>query len=118
MTCSDGVQVSGFERRRASAAVLCCAALLCAAQASAEPHVPDNAAEVLERLPARDGAEWRHIAALQAGLARAPRDAARAAELAQRYLELFRTQGDPRLIAYAQRGLSAWSTDAAPPLEI
>ncbi len=118
MTSSDSVQVSGFERRRASAAVLCCAALLCAAHASAEPRVPGKAAEVLERLPVRDGAEWRHIAALQAELARAPRDAALAAELAQRYLELFRTQGDPRLIAYAQRGLSAWSTDATPPFEI
>ncbi len=115
MTCSD---VSRFGRRRASAAVLCCATLLCAAHAGAEPYVPGNAAEVLERLPARDGAEWRHIAELQADLARAPRNAALAAELAQRYLELFRTQGDPRLIAYAQRGLGAWSTDTDPPFEI
>ena len=118
MIGSDGVRVSRSERRRASAAVLCCAALLCAAHASAEPHVPGNAAEVLERLPMRDGAEWRDISALQVELARAPRDAALAADLAQRYLELFRTQGDPRLIAYAQRGLRAWSTDAEPPFEI
>jgi hypothetical protein len=118
MIGSDGFQVSGFERRRASAAVLCCAALLCAAHASAEPYVPGSAAQVLERLPARDGAQWRDISALQVELTRAPHDAALAAKLAQRYLELFRTQGDPRLIAYAQRGLRAWSTDAEPPFEI
>ena len=50
-------------------------------------------AQVLERLPARDGAEWQAIAALQAELARAPRDAALAAELAQRYLALFQRAG-------------------------
>jgi hypothetical protein len=73
---------------------------------------------VLERLPAREGAEWQAIAALQAELARAPRDAALAADLAQRYLALFRTQGDPRLVAYAQRGLASWSQEPAPPIEI
>ena len=118
MTGSDGVRVRGPGRRRASAAVLCCAGLLGAAYVNAAPHVPSDATEVLERLPARDGAEWREIAALQAELARAPRDAKLAAEIAQRYLELFRAQGDPRLIAYAQRGLAAWSAEAEPPFEI
>jgi hypothetical protein len=118
MIGSNGFQVSRFGRRRASAAVLCFIVLLGAVSANAEPYVPGNAAEVLERLPARDGAQWRDIAALQAELTRAPHDAALAATLAQRYLELFRTQGDPRLIAYAQRGLRAWSTDAEPPFEI
>ncbi len=111
-------RVGRFGRRRASAAVLCCAALCAAASARGEPRVPNDTAQVLERLPARDGADWRAIAALQAELARAPRDHAIAAELAQRYLALFRVQGDPRLIAYAQRGLSPWSADAEPPLEI
>jgi hypothetical protein len=73
---------------------------------------------VLERLPPREGADWQAIAALQADLARAPGHAALAGELAGRYLALFRTQGDPRLIAYAQRSLRAWSGDAEPPLGI
>ena len=118
MTGSDDLRVCRPGRRRASAAVLCCTALLAAASASAAPRVPGSAAEVLERLPARDGAEWRAIAALQADLARSPRDSTVAAELGQRYLELFRAQGDPRLIAYAQRGLGAWKDDAEPPPEI
>jgi hypothetical protein len=118
VTGSNGFQVSWVGRRRASAAVLCCAALLGTTCAGAAPYAPSDATEVLERLPARDGAQWREIAVLQAELARAPRDAKRAAELAQRYLELFRTLGDPRLIAYAQRGLNVWGTDADPPFEI
>jgi hypothetical protein len=69
-------------------------------------------------LPARGGAEWQAIAALQSELAQAPRDADLAAELARRYLALFRVQGDPRLIAYAQRDLSPWSADSDPPHEI
>src|SRR5687767_12821562 len=112
-------RVSWAGRRRASAAALCCAALLGAAFiASADPYMPSDGAQVLERLPAREGADWQAIAALQARLARAPHDAAIAAELAERHLALFRRQGDPRLIAYAQRGLSAWRTAVEPPLEI
>jgi hypothetical protein len=109
---------SRFGRRRASAAVLCCAALLAAARAAGEPFVPRDGAEVLERLPQRDGAEWRSIAALQADLVREPHDVALAAELAEQYLALLRREGDPRLIAYAKRGLSPWSADVDPPLEI
>src|SRR5262245_39039283 len=103
------VRVWRLRRRRASAAVLCCAAMLGAALAGAAPRVPADAGEVPERWPARDGAEWQDISALQLQLARSPRDAAIAADLAQRYLALFRAQGDPRLIAYAARGLGAWS---------
>jgi hypothetical protein len=112
-------RVSWAGRRRASAAALCGAALLGAAFiANADPYVPSDGAQVLERLPAREGADWQAIAALQAHLARAPHDAAIAAELAERHLALFRGQGDPRLIAYAQRGLSAWRTAVEPPFEI
>jgi hypothetical protein len=112
------LRVGRFGRRRVSAAVLCCAALLGTAAASAAPYVPSDAQQVLERLPARGGAEWQAIAALQSELAQAPRDADLAAELARRYLALFRVQGDPRLIAYAQRDLSPWSADSDPPHEI
>jgi hypothetical protein len=117
MIGSDVFRVTGTRRRRASAAVLCCAALAAAA-ATAEPYEPRDAGQVLARLTERDGADWQAIAALQADLARAPRDAARAAELAHRHLALFRAEGDPRSIAYAQRSLEPWSEDPEPPLEI
>jgi Tfp pilus assembly protein PilF len=110
--------VSRFGRRRVGAAVLCGAVLLAAAGTSAEPFVPSDAEQVLERLPAREGADWQAIAALQVDLARTPHDAVRAAELAERYLTLFSRQGDPRLIAYAQRALSPWDAHASPPLDV
>ena len=73
---------------------------------------------MLERLPPRTGREWQAIAPLRAELAREPRSAAVAAELAQRYLELFRAEGEPRLVAYAQSALAPWRDDRDPPLEI
>jgi hypothetical protein len=118
MIGSNGFRVSGFGRRRASAAVLCCVALAAGVHANAEPYVPSDAGQVLERLTAREGADWQAIATLQADLARTPRDAALAAELARRHLALFRVEGDPRFIAYARRALAAWAAEAEPPLEI
>jgi hypothetical protein len=80
--------------------------------------VPADRSEVLERLPARDGVEWRDIAELRAQLGREPASAAAAAELAQRYLALFRVEGDPRLVAYAAHALDPWSAQTDPPGEI
>jgi hypothetical protein len=106
-------------RRRMSAAVLFCAALLFAAAAGAAPFVPEHDQQILERLPPRSGSEWTAIAALHEQLERDPAAApAVAAEVARRYLELFRVEGDARLVAYAQRELAPWSSLADPPVEI
>jgi len=86
--------------------------------ASGAPFVPSDESQVLERLPPRTGREWQAIASLRAQLAREPRSAAVAAELARRYLELFRAEGEPRLVAYAQSALAPWRDDRDPPLEI
>ena len=120
-TCSELFRVRRSRRRRASAAVLCSALLaigaveLCAFGA---PFVPSDGSQVLERLPPRTGREWQAIASLRAELAREPRSAGTAAELARRYLELFRAEGEPRLVAYAQSALSPWRDDRDAPIEI
>jgi hypothetical protein len=80
--------------------------------------VPADRSEVLERLPARDGAEWREIAVLRAQLSREPGSPRLAADLSQRYLSLFRAEGDPRLVAYAAHALDAWSAQPEPPAEV
>jgi tetratricopeptide (TPR) repeat protein len=82
------------------------------------PFVPSDESQVLERLPPRTGREWQAIASLRAQLAREPRSATVAAELARRYLELFRAEGEPRLVAYAQSALAPWRDERDPPLEI
>jgi hypothetical protein len=118
-TGSD-LRVGRAWRRRVSAAVLSCTALLGLADAaSSAPFVPTSGEEILERLPPREGAEWQAIAALHEQLARDPRSAnVLAPQLVQRYLELFRVQGDPRLIAYAQRELAPWITVSDPPIAV
>lgn len=119
-TTGSDLRVGRVWRRRASAAVLCCAALLgFASAACGAPFVPASADQVLERLPPREGSEWQAIAALREQLARDPRAAAvLVPQLVQRHLELFRVQGDPRLIAYAQRELAPWAAAADPPIAI
>jgi hypothetical protein len=120
-TCSEGLRVRRFRRRRASAAVLCSALLAFATPelaALAAPFVPSDGSQVLERLQPRTGRDWQAIASLRAELARDPRSAAIAAELARQYLELFRAEGEPRLVAYAQSALAPWRDDQNPPLEI
>ena len=70
--------------------------------ARAAPFVPNDDEQILERLPPRTGAEWDVIRALRAAFAADSSSAELAAELARRYLELFRVEGDPRLVAYAK----------------
>jgi hypothetical protein len=119
--CSESLRVRRLGRRRASAAVLCSGLLAIGTLGSAAiaaPFVPSDSRQVLERLPPRTGAEWQQIGSLREQLAREPRSAAIAAELARRYLELFRAEGEPRLVAYAQSALAPWRDDRDPPLEI
>ena len=93
--CSEGFQVSLFWRRRASAAVLCSALFALGTldlAAFGAPFVPSDGSQVLESLPPRTSREWQAISPLRAELEREPRSAAVAAELARRYLELFRAE--------------------------
>lgn len=101
--------------RRFGAAILL---LALGGSAAAAPFVPQDPDAVLERLPARDGADWDAIRALGAELAERPGDAATAAALARRYLELHRRSGDPRLVAYGWRALARWEEESLPPVEI
>jgi hypothetical protein len=121
MSSTTGFELLRFGEagwRRASAAALCCAYLVGAAVALAEPTIPVDGAEVLERLPVRAGGEWRDIAELRAQLGRDPGSPAVAADLAQRYLALFRAEGDPRLVAYAAHALDPWSAQPDPPADV
>ncbi len=73
---------SGRRWRRAGAAALSITVRWRRARGAGRARSPG---EVLERLPARDGAEWDAIRELNAELAARPDDAATAAALARRY---------------------------------
>ena len=89
------------------------AALLFAASVplGAAPRVPTSDDVIVETLPTLAG--WSLEARrLRQALAQHPRDAATAIAAAQAYLDLARTQGDPRYAGYAMGALQAWDTTA------
>ena len=117
MTGSNDKVVRRRGRRRVCAAVLLLVVGV-ALGAAAAPVVPNDEAVILERLPPRDGKVWDEIRVLHASLAEYPANARVAAELAQRYLALNRSVGDPRLVAYARRALAHWDDAGAPPVDV
>ncbi|MGQ0593698.1 MAG: tetratricopeptide repeat protein [Gammaproteobacteria bacterium] len=84
----------------------------------AAPFIPENDAEVLERLPTTLGGGSGEVRRLRERLARAPTDVARAVAVAGRYIELGQGQSDPRYYGYAQAALEPWWGLADPPPEV
>ena len=92
---------------------------LLAALVLAAPHVPADAAVVLEQLPlAPSSAAAREVAALSAELKRAPGDLPTALKLARRWLEEGRIQSDPRMTSWAMAALAPWWSLPSPPPEV
>lgn len=84
---------------------------------SADPYLPKDDAQVLERLSlnAADPAA-REIRALRTNLTRDPHNLGLATQLATRYIEQGRSEGDPRFLGQAQAVLAPWWNEAMPPL--
>lgn len=83
---------------------------------SAEPYRPMHEAEVLEPLSfkATDPVA-REIRALRRTLGKDPGNLALATQLAARYIELGRSEGDPRFLGQAQATLAPWWNEPMPP---
>ncbi len=90
---------------------------LCGA-AFATPYIPKDGKQVLEHLPSRADPVQRELMQMRAALSANPNDFARAAALAQRYIEQARTEGDPRYLGYAQAALAPWWKLPAPPDQV
>ena len=88
--------------RWARAMVTAAGALALAVVASAAPFIPDDDAQVLERLPDRSAPQYRDLKRLQAAVVAAPNDVAAATALANGYYRISRREGDPRFLGYAQ----------------
>lgn len=91
------------------------AALLRAGPAAAAPHIPVDGNQVVERLPSRADPVQRELLRLRTALNAAPGDVKLAGELARRYIERARVEGDPRYLGYAQAALAPWWLQPAPP---
>jgi Tfp pilus assembly protein PilF len=86
--------------------------------AHAAPYVPEDDAQVLERLPVRPGDPiGRELRRLRVALAADPHNLDTALRLAERYFELAGAEGDPRYVGYAQAALGPWWNLPDPPLE-
>ena len=90
--------------------------LLSHALAHGEPYVPADDRQVLERLRVNSlDPVMRELRALRAGLSRDPENLDAAAQLAARYIEVGRSEGDPRFLGQAQAVLGPWWDQPAPP---
>jgi tetratricopeptide (TPR) repeat protein len=89
--------------------------LLHAGPAAAAPHIPADGNQVVERLPSRADPVQRELLRLRTALNAAPGDLRLACDLARRYIERARVDGDPRYLGYAQAALAPWWRQAAPP---
>ena len=94
------------------AALSLTASVLSPAVALAEPYLPNDESQVLERLPETPASD------LRARLAQDPDNLAIALELARSYIRAARAEGDPRYNGYAQAALAPWWDRAEPPLEV
>ena len=84
--------------------------------AQAAPYTPKEPQHVLERLPGRIDATQRELQKLRERLAKSPEDLALATEMARRYIETGRREGDPRYFGYAQAALRPWwNAEKMPP---
>ena len=103
---------------RACRTVTAAGALALAVAAVAAPFVPDDDAQVLERLPDRSAPQYRDLKRLQVAVAAAPNDVTAAAALAQGYYRISRREGDPRFLGYAQAALTPWWKDPEAPTAV
>jgi len=92
-----------------------CACLLAGAGANAAPYIPSSGAQVLERLPGGLAPARRALQEARSALRAHPHDLALATNLAQRYIEQSRRDGDPRYLGYAQAALVPWWDQPQPP---
>lgn len=85
----------------------------------AEPYLPHDGGEILEKLRATAFDPTAHeIHQLRARLAADPTNSLLACQLARRCIERSRTDADPRFLGRAQSALAPWWDAATPPIDV
>lgn len=95
-----------------------CALLAISGTAWALPYIPADGAQVIERLPGKNDPAQQEFKRLRNELALAQDKLPAAANLARRYIDEARREGDPRYLGYAQAVLSPWWGQENPPTEV
>jgi tetratricopeptide (TPR) repeat protein len=85
----------------------------------AEPYIPHEGGEILEKLRATAFDPTAHeIHQLRSRLAADPNNISLACQLARRCIERSRTDADPRFLGRAQSALAPWWDAASPPIDV
>jgi thioredoxin-like negative regulator of GroEL len=87
-------------------------------EALAQAYVPASDDVVLERLPAPGEKTLRALRDLRAKLKAQPENLTLALRLARRYMDLGRSESDPRYYGYAESALKPWWDLDKPPVEV
>ncbi|GJL52592.1 MAG: hypothetical protein NPIRA01_38190 [Nitrospirales bacterium] len=74
----------------------------------AEPYIPQNDSVVLEQLSTTSNPQIQKLRKLRTQLSNNPNDLTLATRLARAYIQLGRTNADPRYDGYAQAALTPW----------
>lgn len=90
--------------------------ILLVGAARAEPYLPADDGEVLERVPA--ATQTRELEPLRQRLLASPVDLTAAVQLATGYLKIGRETADPRFTSYAQATIAPWLKSPTPPAEV
>lgn len=94
--------------------VLCLSAL----SARAAPYLPASGAQVIETMPRRSDPVQQDIERLRKQVRSSPNDVRLATTLARRYIDIGRSETDPRYFGYAQAALAPWWNAKAPPHDV
>ena len=86
--------------------------------AFAAPYIPSDDALVLETLPERTNPVSRELRDRRREFAKQPENLDLALSLARRYLDLGRTESDPRYYGYAEGVLQGWWNLPQPPADV
>ena len=105
---------------QACGALLCVFVILVAfPRAHANPSIPRDDHQVLERLPGRStAAEARELRRERAELASDPENLKTSLALARSYIQKSRAESDPRYLGFAQATLTPWWNLPQPPVEV
>lgn len=86
--------------------------------AQAAPYLPASGTQVIETMPRRSDPAQQDIERLRKQVRSSPNDVKLATALARRYIEIGRSETDPRYFGYAQAVLAPWWHAKAPPHDV
>ncbi|WP_394754802.1 tetratricopeptide repeat protein [Crenothrix sp.] len=84
----------------------------------AKPYIPQSSDEILEQLPLLNNRTDKQLQQLQRQLSAEPNNLQVASAVANRFIELARSESDPRYYGYAEAAVQKWWRQPEPPISV